>query len=476
MSIIRYILCRYGRLALLLFVGNCLYASVVQAQRLVIGLKTPGSDYPKVIYGRLHEGKLYIYEEFWSAGKSASTQVTSDSVQTRLARELAAKFSFLESEHDVCVRSERYKALLALLKVLSRPVVGVDITSSEEWSACVSDIEASLAPMPITSRSPSEAGLQLSFHWGSAKNSLVPGSAAVATSNFKLDLTMVRINEEPVIVGEDGFFIFILQTMDPAMVSLQLPDGQRIRREVRPVILTSKPIKVGGSTFYTERIASFGAQTETIALRPIPQLQGDHLVDLGLGGGLGYGREIPGEVRGGRFYTQLGYEQLLDGALSRFGIKAWSSFSSANQSVVPYTLTGRLSAFYAGAAFGARLAWRFGLGGELFMTKLKQGATDGSGRAYIPEQVVAPLTWVSGELRITDWLYANANLAITPLYVAGSGFYPSLNPHFELAYKVNARWVIAAGTGSETHQYPSVLGDTKLQVDYSMISIRRAIL
>jgi hypothetical protein len=64
---------------------------------------------------------------------------------------------------------------------------------------------------------------------------------------------------------------------------------------------------------------------------------------------------------------------------------------------------------------------------------------------------------------------------VTPLYVNGAGFYPSLSPHLELGYKLQKNAAIILAAGSEIHRFPSVVGETKLQLDYLLLNFKRGL-
>jgi hypothetical protein len=59
--------------------------------------------------------------------------------------------------------------------------------------------------------------------------------------------------------------------------------------------------------------------------------------------------------------------------------------------------------------------------------------------------------------------------------VNGAGFYPSLSPHLELGYKLQKNAAIILAAGSEIHRFPSVVGETKLQLDYLLLNFKRGL-
>jgi hypothetical protein len=102
-----------------------------------------------------------------------------------------------------------------------------------------------------------------------------------------------------------------------------------------------------------------------------------------------------------------------------------------------------------------------------------EGAEDPA--ALIPQQVSSPFTSLS--LLSAPWrgLLVSGHLGLTPLYVPSIGYYPSLSPSLDLGWKFKKERVIQLSLGSETHRFPSVRGETRISLYYSMLSFKVAV-
>ena len=123
---------------------------------------------------------------------------------------------------------------------------------------------------------------------------------------------------------------------------------------------------------------------------------------------------------------------------------------------------------------------RLGAGLELFHAKLTQPkkkiitASDVP-TANIPQQVLAPMLTFSMHTILFDRLIVSPSLVVTPLYIASIGLYTSSSPGLEISAKVVKNWIVALQLGTEVHRYPSQLGETRLQLDYGLLTFKRGV-
>ena len=142
---------------------------------------------------------------------------------------------------------------------------------------------------------------------------------------------------------------------------------------------------------------------------------------------------------------------------------------------MPYTIAGEALLVYDMAVFNDKFVTRFGLGAQFLKTKIKKqenANTQMVEPVYIPEEVAAPLTLLSFHSMFFEVISASLNFYYTPLYVANFGFYPSFSPSFELGYKFSKNHILSFISGTDSYKYPTATTSTKLQIDYTSLSLK----
>jgi hypothetical protein len=61
------------------------------------------------------------------------------------------------------------------------------------------------------------------------------------------------------------------------------------------------------------------------------------------------------------------------------------------------------------------------------------------------------------------------------LYISAVGFYPAFSPSLDIGYKIKKDLFAMLSAGSEVHRFPSELGETKLQMDYLILTLKRGL-
>lgn len=233
---------------------------------------------------------------------------------------------------------------------------------------------------------------------------------------------------------------------------------------------------------FTPRQKEVAAVESTPSLEPLPtrkpppivHMQSKTIISGGLGGGLGYGHEIPGEEMGKRQIALLGVEARE--VWQDFGVKLDGSYSYSKESVVPNTFTGRAAVFYEFAtaeSFSTRVAG----GVEFFQTKIKQAPKDLKidKEIFVPEQVVAPLVILSMQSLLRERWALGAHLYATPLYLPEGGFFPSYSPFVDAGYKFSKDLILSLAVGRENHVYPNVGFDSRLHMDVMVLNIKKGL-
>jgi hypothetical protein len=161
------------------------------------------------------------------------------------------------------------------------------------------------------------------------------------------------------------------------------------------------------------------------------------------------------------------------------GARGTLFYTRAPETVLPQTQTLRGMLFYQLDLGEDDLAIRFAGGSEIFHAQVKQPdkrTTDlDIPASKIPQQVLAPLVSLSLHSVVFKNILLSMAYTVTPLYLSDVGYYPSTSPSFEIGFKFFRNWIATLQTGSELHRYPSVLGETKLQMDYALLTFKRGI-
>jgi hypothetical protein len=287
----------------------------------------------------------------------------------------------------------------------------------------------------------------------------------------------ILIGESQVMADSDGYFVAAVEGSGEALVTISITGRSTVQTSVYPVLLGKEPQPVTRGNGYTVRYAQFGKPGLRVTISETPFLARKLTIDGGGGGGFGFGRQVPGEKKGQRMTASLGVERRE--LLGDFGVRGSVFYTSAPQTVVPNTVTTKMMGIYDWAFWGEENVLRIGAGSEIFyaqIAKPKSNATGTPQYATIPEQVTSPLVHLSLHTVLFDRVVIAPTYEVTPLYVAGIGYYPSYSPSFEIGMKFMKKWFATFNFGSEVHRYPTITGETKLQLDYYAVSVRRGVL
>jgi hypothetical protein len=291
-------------------------------------------------------------------------------------------------------------------------------------------------------------------------------------------MTRIKIAEQVVAPDANGWFVAeIAQQMEYA-VDVQVRGFKGINQKVYPSLIGTAVSPVARGNGYYGRSAEFNKPQLAVKIVETPYLAKKTTIDGGLGGGYGFGREVPGEKKGQRTVAGLGLERR--DWYGSLGYRAGIFYSRAPATVVPSTYNIRASAFYDGELIEGDLFARAGLGLELFhaqLTKPKKKIITASDvpTANIPQQVLAPMLTFSMHTILFDRWIVSPSLVVTPLYISSIGLYTSTSPGLEISAKVFKTWIVALQLGTEVHRYPSQLGETRLQLDYSLLTFKRGV-
>lgn len=469
----------------------CSIATTLNAQRLNIELKEKETEFPKILYGRILEEKLYIFEKVQNLKKTSVSALASEQVIAPKAdKRVRSFFDFQELDRKNCTETVRYKEFLQLLKILANRISSLTLKLPKSWESCETALNESLKSfeVPINREIVDESLKRIEVEMF-GKNSEAPAAVTesaepaqgvtqiaaptITAKSVSPSKPVLKINGEQISINESGFFIFIAKNSDWLNLSLKLDGYEFFETKEKPIVVGINATKISSSKMYSERLVFFARPVTSIAVGPLVQLDNNTVVDLGLGLGFGYGRQIPGDERGKRILGRFGAEYRR--ILGDVGVKAGLSYTNASDSVVPYTIAGEALLVYDTAVFNDKFITRFGLGAQFLKTKIKKQENANAQMVepvFIPEEVLAPLTLISFHSVFYDYITASLNLYYAPLYVANFGFYPSFSPSFEFGYKFSKSYILSLVSGTDSYKYPTATTSTKLQIDYTSLSLK----
>lgn len=505
-------------LLLLLFMST---ASTALAQRLVIE-SSQTSAAIKVIYGKLTETGFVFFESdvpltpddqelnFKSSLEANVETSVETSVETNVETsnepteervvENTPKpsvqpltFTMNQTEFKVCTKSPRFVGFRAIAKSLSPKITAISIAKSDDAGAChekiLKEIAKILPKLTIDISESSNDEIKISMNLLPLSNvqiaakSQKPTETKTARRNKRsrslsfsdiVKEAKLTFNDFEVAILEDGWFVREFDSNEEVEVQAFVPTFKPITLNLAPITMFKEPTQVAKSKLYQQRVAVTGSQKLRIYVTPIPLLDKKTSFDGGFGGGIGYGKEIPGERQGQRFMTNIGLEKRE--IFGSVGAKGTIMYTTAS-TVVPVTLTSRLSVFRDWSAFENSTTIRTGMGAEMFIAQIRSNknkpVTEKS--ISIPNQVITPLFSLGLVQLVGQNIAIAPSLYVTPLYVRGFGFSPSFSPALETGVKLNKDWIVMAHLGIEVHRFPSNLGDNTLQLYYGLVSFRRTV-
>lgn len=479
------------------------------AERLVIETPSQG-PVTKVIYGKITEKSIFIFENDFplirneSVGNMVSVPVkdrapaSTDSTPLESPapeaprRSVLTSFAIPREEVGRCINSPRFIGFKSLAVALKDKINSVVINGGTDTGPCSDKIAAALAKtlpdLKISVESSGDDGIKINLSVVSAGNVTKP--AAVASSADTAELppmrsvedvvkwTNITIGDQKVIPDPNGWFVAEVPQQMEYPVEIVVRGYKPLKTKVYALLVSADVAIVTKGQGYSARSAEFNKSKLSIKVTESPYLAKKTIIDGGLGGGYGFGREVPGEKKGQRTVAIFGLERRE--WYDAFGYRAGVFYSRAPATVVPATYTFRASGFYDGSLMEDDLFFRVGAGLELFHAKLTQPkekviTASELPTENIPQQVLSPMLTLSMHTILFDRLIISPSLVVTPLYIGSIGFYTSKSPGLEVSAKVFKKWVLALQVGAEVHRYPSQLGETRLQLDYGLLTFKRGV-
>lgn len=403
---------------------------------------------------------------------------------------LEARYDFRPAERDSCGSTARFRAFATLLDSLAKRIEAITTIDASGWDTCATAVTAEFQRKGFTVERVPAAGtaalsILVSFRaeepaplveaapppLPDQSSSVSSPAASAAPAPNAPRPARIAISGRDVPIEAEGYFVVVAPSFRELELVVEQPGYEPIRRLVMPIPLPvgSSPAPAGAG--FSEILVVSGAGRTSIAVVAVPPSAMEIVLDMTTGLGFGYGHGLPGEARGrrGAIAAALTHRELVFGLGGRLSLDA----SAAPDSVVPWTLMGRATGTLRGELWEGAGTWRLGAGSQLFVAKIspEDDVAPGS-QAVVPEQVLSPLLSSATEVRLRRLLFA-AHLDLTPLYVVGSGFYPSLNPGVELGAMLDEGAALVLGYSVTRIRYPAIGREISLQLDTLYLSLRQ---
>lgn len=466
--------------------------STCHAQRLIIETPSAG-PVARVFYGQINLQDVILFEKKYAFELDTEEIQNEDATQTDISESNATKpltlatYYLKPDELRRCIKSSRFKSFLALASALKGRINSAKIqigTDTEECAELVKvELKKSLGDIRTISESMYDEGIEIELSLISDPIKTKPKNTttAKATTPFTLEQllnkTQIKISGTQIKVLANGWFIFEVTSASEQTIEIKSPGRKPLTIRSMPMLVSSEIKPLTGSTSYKARIALFQKPQLKIYISETPLFTEKTAIDGGAGGGLGYGRQVPGERKGERIVSMLGIEQRE--IFKNFGVRTSLFYTNAGRTVVPNTVTTRGLGFYDFDLYDDSWAVRATAGMEIFYSQItppkNRSQEDRNKSALIPSQVSSPIIGISIHKLIRNKVTLGSSLFVTPLYVNEAGLYPSFSPQIELGYKFQKNLAAVLTAGSEVHRFPSVLGETKLQLDYLLLNFKRGL-
>ncbi|MEI8025143.1 MAG: hypothetical protein WCI18_02230 [Pseudomonadota bacterium] len=494
----------------ILIFSFCLgFATSALAQRLVIESPSQG-PVTKVIYGKITEKSIFIFENEFplirdeAASKTVNAPIEYEANQAAKAtsreptatqgsrRTVLTSFVIPQDEVVRCMNSPRFMGFKSLVVALKEKINSVVINRGSDSGSCPDKIAATLSKtlpdLNIAVESSGDDGIKIYLGAVSVGNLTKPAALAASADTGEAPLLRsladvvkwahITVGEQNIIPEANGWFVIEVAKQMEYQVEMVVPGYKPLTSKVYALLVSADVSQVTKGQGYSTRSAEFNKPALAIKVTETPYLAKKTIIDGGLGGGYGFGREVPGEKKGQRTVALFGLERRE--WYDAFGCRAGLFYSRAPATVVPSTYTVRTSGFYDGSMLEDELFFRVGAGFEWFHAKLtepKEKVITESDlpTANIPQQVLSPMFTLSMHTILFDRLIVSPSLVVTPLYIASIGFYTSKSPGLEVSAKVFKNWILALQVGTEVHRYPSQLGETRLLLDYGLLTLKRGV-
>jgi hypothetical protein len=466
--------------------------STCLAQRLVIETPSAG-PVARIFYGQINLQDVILFEKRYAFELDNEEIINEypaqpDTSESNAKKPLTLATYYLKpDELKRCIKSTRFKSFLALASALKGRINSAKIqigTDTDECAELVKDeLKKSLGDIRTVSESMYDEGIEIELSLISdpiktkPKNTTTAKAATPLTLDQLLNKTQIKISGTQIKVSSNGWFVFEVTDSSEQAIEIKSPGRKPLTIRSMPMLVSSEIKPITGSTSYKARTALFQKPQLKIYISETPLFTEKTSIDGGAGGGLGYGRQVPGERKGERIVSMIGIEQRE--ILRSFGVRASLFYTNAGRTVVPNTVTIRGLGFYDFDLYDDSWAVRATTGMEIFYSQItppkNRSQEDRNKSALIPSQVSSPIIGLSVHKLIRNKVTLGSSLFVTPLYVTEAGLYPSFSPQIELGYKFQKNLAAVLTAGSEVHRFPSVLGETKLQLDYLLLNFKRGL-
>jgi len=471
------------------------------AQRLMIETPSTGPS-ARFFYGQIGANEFRIFEKKIDLELDAEAQPSDEQQDSNklspldnpssgsVSRTTVASMQIRAEDLNQCLKSARVSGFLALISTMKGKVNSAKILAGPDADSCAKRIsqalERNIGPIAIANQSSFEPGIKVELALQSTVARPIEKPQAndkPPVNNLTLDqiisLTRMTIDGKRVSFNDAGWFALEVQSTGESVIELKVPGRKKITINSFPITLTKAPRLIGSAGIYNSVLAVFSQKALKIYISDIPFLVQKTTIDGGAGGGLGYGREVPGERRGERLVSMLGIEKRQ--LWGQFGIRANLLYTNASKTVVPHTFTFRGTGFYDYDFEDESLVLRSSVGTELFHSSIKDKKNQqviGSANKdiLIPSQVLSPIIGLSLYKIFKNGILLTPAVHVAPLYISAVGFYPSVSPSLDVGYKIKKDLFATLSAGSEVHRFPSELGETKLQMDYLTLTFKRGLL
>jgi hypothetical protein len=483
---------------LIYFLLSCFLVMAVKpsqclGQRLII--ETPNAGpVARVFYGQITLQDFILFEkrnpfelDISRPGPDGSESPPTDDIPPSITQgSTLATFNLKTEELAQCTASMRFKGFLELSSALKGRMNSARIHVGPDTDSCADKVSAALkkalgdikviSETSYTDGIKIELGLIVEIPKKKSQPIVYEAEPLKITLEQLLEKSILKIGTSQVRILKNGWFVFEVTDNSEQTIELKAPGRKIMTIKSIPMLLSSESKPVIGATSYKARVAVFGKPALAIYVSETPFLSDKTTIDGGGGGGLGYGRQIPGERKGERIVAMTGLERR--DIFKNLGARTSLFYTNASRTVVPHTFTARAIGFYDFDIEDDSWAARISAGMEIFYSHIRQDENpkDTSNKsAIIPSQVSSPVLGLSAQKVVRGAVTLGSSIFVTPLYVNGAGFYPSLSPHLELGYKLQKNAAIILAAGSEIHRFPSVVGETKLQLDYLLLNFKRGL-
>ena len=428
-----------------------------------------------LIWGRLSAPSLLIGSETIVLSTESPNQIAVvKSPPPAPTATISAAFLFKPKEKTLCVKSPRFASFMHLLKSFGPKVTSVRIQAIPDWELCRDAVAKSLAAQHIPAESllnqgeQGEETLSVTVGLATAKHTEEVATEPSPPTSLPRPIAktpQLTIDGQVVALNDDGWFVFVGKNYEEVELKLEHPEYATLVRKISPwPTALGTSIAPVGASFGKVTLA---ANAAVVSIRLVPNVPAtkDLVVEINPGFGLGRAKGLPGEANGKRaaFAAALSSRKVLPG----YRVQSDVSATTAGKSSVPWTVLADLVLMKDRPIKRHWGLWNVGIGAQLFWSKIKKQKSLGyrteeaETTVAVPESVVSPLATAGLQIGVRRFFW-ETQLNFTPLYVFGSGFYPSLNFHVATGYRLTEGLSCVIGGRVDTIRFPTPTAETIL--------------